>query len=233
MRTVRARFFEMLSIRKMSGAAFGMIHFVVIAAICGWSTNATAQDDVSEKAFRGSDQLRKREERAAQDIDKYVTQLDRTARAIKRLGRADGDDLRKRYKAFSEEVERLEEAQKRAVSSVDKMKAAGVEYFSSWEKANGSISDPELREEAARRHSTMMRKHIDLAQAIGDIGIEIQPFMSRLQDLRAFLGADLSQRTVRMAGERIQECQSDAQALRSNIGEVQATLKRFLSETPR
>ena len=223
----------MLSVRKMSRAAFGMIHIVLIAAICGSFTNAAAQDDVSEKAFKESAELRKREEKAAKDIDKYVMRLDRTTRALKRLGRADGDDLRKRYESFSEELEKLEEAQKRAVSSIDKMKATGVEYFSSWEKANGSISDPELRNEAAERHSRVMMKHIDLAQAIGDIGIELQPFMSRLHDLRAFLGADLSERNVRLARERIQACQTDAQVLRSKIGEVQATFKQFLSEMPR
>ena len=223
----------MLSFRKMSGAAFGMIHIVVIAAICGWPTNAAAQDDISEKAFKGSAKLRKREERAAKDIDNYVMHLDMTTRALKRLGRADGDDLRNRYESFAEELENLEEAQKRAVSSIDKMKATGVEYFSSWEKANGSISDPELRNEAAERHSRVMMKHIDLAQAIGNIGIELRPFMSRLQDLRAFLGADLSERNVRLARERIQTCQADAESLRSNIGEVLATIKRFLNEAPR
>lgn len=108
-----------------------------------------------------------------------------------------------------------------------------MEYFSSWEKANASISDPELRDEAARRHSRLVMKHIDLAQAMGDIGLELRPFMSKLQDLRAFLGADLSERNVRFTGERIQTCQADAEALRSKIGKVQAAFRQFLSEMPR
>ena len=223
----------MLSRRKIGGVADRIIYVLLTVVICGLFTITAAQDDVSGKAFRESALLRKREERAARDIDKFSAQLDKTAHSLTRLGQAERNELRNRYESFSRELNKLEEAQERATSSLDKMKATGVEYFTSWEKANASISNPELREAAARRRSRVMMKHIELARALGDTGLQLQPFMSSLRDLRAFLGADLSPGNVRTAGERIKECQAEADALKSGIAEVQRTFKRFLSEMPK
>ena len=41
---------------------------------------AAQEDDVSGEAFRGARELRKREERAAREIDKYAVHLDKTTR---------------------------------------------------------------------------------------------------------------------------------------------------------
>jgi hypothetical protein len=211
-----------------------LIHILLMVALFSLSAIVAAgQDDLSAQAFRESGELRKREEKAAEDIDKYAVQLDKTERTLARIARAERNELRNRFESFSRELNKLEEAQKRAISSLDKMKATGVEYFSSWEKANASISDPELREAAARRRSRVMMKHIELARALGDIGLQVQPFMSSLRDLKAFLGADLSPGNVARAGERIQACQAEAEALKSSIAEVQTMFKRFLSEMPK
>lgn len=222
----------MISRIKIDDVAFRIIRILLFAAICGSITTAAAQDDVSGKAFKESALLKKREQSAAKDIDKYAIQLDKTGRALTRLGRADGKDLRKHYESFSKELKKLGEAQERAISSLDRMKATGVEYFSSWEKANASISDPELREIAAQRRSLVMLSHIELGRAVGDIGLQLQPFMGGAHDLRAFLGADLTPENVRRAGDRIHACQADVEALKSRIGEVQTTFKRLLNEMP-
>ena len=72
-----------------------------------------------------------------------------------------------------------------------------------------------------------------LAAALDDIETQLQPFMSNLHDLKAFLETDLSPANVDKAGEMIQKSQADAQALKGKIGGVQATLKQFLNEAPK
>ena len=224
--------FGMFLKRKIGKVVDRIIHVLLTAVICGLFTIAAAQDDVSGEAFRGSGLLRKREEKAARDIDRFSAQLDKTARALTRLGEAKDGELRNRYESFSRELNKLEEAHERAVTGIDKMKATGVEYFSSWEKANASISDAELKETASRRRSRSLMRHIDLAQTLGDIGLQVQPFMNRLRDLRTFLGADLAAANIRLAGERIREGQAEAQTLKSSIAEAQIRLKRLLNEMP-
>jgi len=205
---------------------------MLVTLFASFAANVAAQRDVSSEAFKESAQLRKREQRVANDIDEYVDRLDKTERALTRLRRTDGDALRKRYQSFSEELKKLEEAETRTIADIDKMKAAGLDSFSSWEKANASITDATLREAAASRRFRMMTRHIELAQTIDRIGLELQPLMSSLRDIRAFLGADPSPASIRTAEERIRDCEVTAKALRSRIAEVQRMFDRLLMETP-
>ena len=205
---------------------------MLVTLFASFAANVAAQRDVSSEAFKESAQLRKREQRVANDIDEYVDRLDKTERALTRLRRTDGDALRKRYQSFSEELKKLEEAETRTIADIDKMKAAGLDSFSSWEKANASITDATLREAAASRRFRMMTRHIELAQTIDRIGLELQPLMSSLRDIRAFLGADPSPANIRTAEERIRNCEVTTKALKSRIAEVQRMFDRLLMETP-
>ena len=60
---------------------------------------------------------------------------------------------------------------------------------------------------------------------------QLQPCTSNLQDLKSFLGADLSPVNIAKAGDMIEKSQADAQALKGTIATVQGTLKQFLGET--
>ena len=76
-----------------------------------------------------------------------------------------------------------------------------------------------------------MKDHDALAATLSDIGSQLQPFMSNMQDLKSFLGTDLSPVNVGKAGDMIQKSQADALALKEKIAGAQTTLRQFLSET--
>ena len=78
-----------------------------------------------------------------------------------------------------------------------------------------------------------MKDHDELATALSDIASQLQPFMSDLHDLKAFLGPDLSPANVDRASEMIQKSPADARALKDTIAGVQTTLRQFLSEAPK
>jgi len=77
-----------------------------------------------------------------------------------------------------------------------------------------------------------MKDHDELAATLGEIGSQLQPFMSNLHDLKAFMENDLSTENVGKAHGMIQKSQDDAQALKEQIAGVQTTLTQFLSEAP-
>jgi len=182
--------------------------------------------------FKESRELQRSAQKTLDEINKYVSQLDETERALSSVGRADIGNLRKRYESFSTELEKLEKAQARAGSNIDRMRTTGAEYFSSWDKANARISDAELRQAGASRRARVLERHRDLADAVSEIRVELQPFMSDLRDLKTFLGADLSPRNVSKASELIRESQVEAETLHDRVAVVQTKLKQFLKETP-
>ncbi len=104
----------------------------MLTAFCSLAvTLAAARVGAGGDTFKQSGELGKRTAKTSKDIDRYVTQLDKTERALSSVSQAQGRDLRKRYESFSKEVDKLEEAQKHTTSDVDEMKSMGTKYFSS------------------------------------------------------------------------------------------------------
>jgi len=194
---------------------------------------ATTPIRAAGDTFKQSAELGKRTAKTSEDVDKYVAQLDKTEQALSSVSQAQGQDLKKRYDSFSREVNSLEEAQKHATSDIDEMKSTGSEYFSAWDTSIAEISNPELKQASTERRSKVMKDHDDLAVSLSDIGSQLQPFMSNLHDLKAFMETDLSPENVGKARAMIQKSQADALALKGKIAGVQTTLKQFLNEAPK
>jgi Protein of unknown function (DUF2959) len=195
-------------------------------------TFAAAQVGATDDTFKQSADLQKRTAKTSEDVDKYVTQLNKTEQALSSVTQAQGKDLKSQYTSFSKEVNKLEEAQKHVTSDIDEMKSTGTKYFSSWDTSIALMSNAELRQASTERRSKVMKDHDDLAATLSGVGSQLQPFMSNLHDLNAFLGTDLSSANVGNAGEMIQKSRADAQALKDKIAGVQTTLKQFLNEVP-
>ena len=203
----------------------GVCPLVLILA----ATPTRAADDT----FKRSAELGKRTAKTSDDVDKYVAQLDKTEQALSLVSQAQSRDLKKRYDSFSRETDSLEEAQKQATSDIDQMKSTGTEYFKAWDTSIAQMSNPELKQASTERRSKIMKDHNDLAASLNDIASELQPFMSNLHDLKAFMETDLSPENIGKASAMIQRSQSDALALKRKIAGVQTTLKQFLSEAPK
>jgi septal ring factor EnvC (AmiA/AmiB activator) len=195
-------------------------------------TFAAAQAGATDDTFKQSADLQKRTAKTSEDVDKYVTQLNKTEQALSSVNQTQGKALRNQFKSFAKEVNKLEEAQKHVTSDIDEMKSTGTGYFSSWDTSIAQMSNAELRQASTERRSKVMKDHDELAATLSDIGSQLQPFMSNLHDLNAFLGTDLSSANVGNASEMIQKSQADAQALKDKIAGVQTTLKQFLNEVP-
>ena len=206
----------------------------LITAFCSLAlTFAVPRVGAAADTFKQSAELGKRTAKTSEDVAKYVTQLDKTEQALSSVSQAQDKDIKKRYESFSREVSKLEDAQKHTTSDIDEMRSTGTEYFSSWDTSIAQMSDPELKQASTERRSKVMKDHDDLAAALNDIASQLQPFMSNLHDLKTFLETDLSPANIGKASERIQKSQADAQALEDKIAGVQATLRQFLSETPK
>ena len=205
---------------------------LLMTAFCSLTVTLNASlAGAADETFKQSGELKDKTAKTSKDIDKYVAQLDKTEEVLSAVGQAEGKELKKRYESFSKQVHELEEDQKHATSDIDEMKAAGGAYFSSWDASITQMSNPDLKQASTERRSKVMKDHQELSATLSDLGSQLQPFMSNLQDLKSFLGADLSPANVAKASDMIQKSQADAQALKGTIAGVQKTLKQFLGET--
>jgi chromosome segregation ATPase len=194
---------------------------------------ASALAGAAQNTFKQSAELGKRTAKTSTDVDKYVAQLDKTEDALSSVSQAQGKDLKKRYESFCKDVKGLEEAQKHATSDIDEMRSKGAQYFTSWDESIAQISDPGLKQSSTEQRSKLMKDHDELAATLGNVGRDLQPFMTNLHDIQTFLGADLSAANVSKASDMIQKSRADARALKEEIAPAQSQLKQFVSEAPR
>jgi Protein of unknown function (DUF2959) len=210
------------------------IRTLLTAAVCSLAvTFAVTHAGAADDTFKRSAELGKRTAKTSEDVNRYITQLDRTERTLSSLSQAGGKDLKKQYESFSEDIKKLEDAQKHTTSDINEMKSTGAEYFVSWETSIAQISDPQLRQASTERRTKVMKDHDDLAVSLSDIGSQLERFMTSLRDIKAFLGTDLSPTNVAKASDMIQKSQADAQALKVKLAAVETTLQQFLAEAPR
>ncbi len=194
---------------------------------------ASAPADAAENTFKQSAELGKSTAKTSSDIDKYVAQLDKTEKSLSSVSQAQRKNLKKQYESFSKEVKNLEKAQQRATSDINGMKAKGTQYFSLWDESITQISNPELKQASIERRTKVMDDHDEIASSLSAIGTQLEPFMSNLSDIKAFLGTDLSPANVSKGNDMIQKSQKDAQALKKQIAPIQTKLKALESEAPK
>ena len=207
---------------------------LVAATLCGLALSWAAQSGgATEDTVKRSSELARRSARTYEDVNKYVTQLDKTQQALASMSKAGAKDLKKRYDSFSSELHDLEEAQNRATTDFHEMKSSGAQYFAAWETSIVQMSNPELKQTSAERRSTLLKDHEELAASLAKIADDLRPFMSDLQDLKEFIGADLSPENIGKATAMIEKSQADTLELKNKITGVQATLKQFSDEVPR
>jgi ABC-type transporter Mla subunit MlaD len=89
-------------------------------------THAGAADDT----FKRSAELGKRTAKTSGDVNRYITQLDKTEHTLSSISQAEGKDLRETVRVVLEDIKKLEDAQKHATSDINEMKTTGAEYFS-------------------------------------------------------------------------------------------------------
>jgi Protein of unknown function (DUF2959) len=210
------------------------IRRLLMVAFCSLVvTVAPARVGAAEDTFKQSAELAKRTSKTSEDVDKYAAHLDKTEEALSSVSQAQGKDLKRRYESFSKEVASLEDAQKHTTADIDEMKTTGTQYFAAWDTSIAQMSNPALKQASTERRSKVMKDHDELASTLVHIGSQLQPFMSNLHDLKAFMETDLSTENVGKASEMIQKSQADEQDLKGQIAGVQTTLKQFLTEAPK
>ena len=210
------------------------IRTLLTVAVCTLAVTVTVpRAGAADDTFKRSAELGKRTAKTSEDVNRYIAQLDKTEHMLSSVSQADGKDLKKRYESFSGDIKTLEDAQKHATSDINEMKTTGAEYFSAWETSITQISDPQLRQASTERRTKVMKDHDDLAVSLSDVGSQLEPFMTNLRDIKAFLGTDLSPTNVAKATDMIQKSQADVQALKVKLAAVETTLQQFVAEAPR
>jgi Protein of unknown function (DUF2959) len=136
-----------------------------------------------------------------QDLVAGQQQIDRTLASLRTLSNPSTTDLRAAYDDYSTQLVRMTDHAEKLKREADAMRASRNEYFAQWEEKVSAIDNPTIRATAEARRNKLRESHERIATEAGQARDAYESFMRDLQDVRKFLGGDLSKQSVSMLGD--------------------------------
>ena len=196
-----------------------------IALLMGTCVSGLAAQ-AHKKAEKSTETMRKTRE----EIAKAKIQKDKTMAALGQLVRQSGEDLRKPYKKFADELKKLEKSTEKVRKLATDMRAKNQDYFKAWEKELSKIQNPGLQKKAGERRSEAAKKFEEVNPKMQSARAVFVSLMADLQDINRYLGTDLSSGGITTISEMVTETQNQNKAVDDGIEKVMQALEEFAAE---
>jgi chromosome segregation ATPase len=148
-------------------------------------------------------------------------------------------DLKPQYATFSKAVDDLNKRADDAAERANDLRQKRDQYIKDWKADTDAISDPELKTRAIERMSETQKSFEAMSRRVQDVRDTLQPFVKTMNNLRQYLGGDLTSAGIASVADQRQrvntqrdELKQRLDALVSEIDRVDAQLKPGAPETP-
>ncbi len=132
----------------------------------------------------------------SEEISVVAVQLDATGASLNNLTRVGQSDVKSAFDAYSANVVKMDEMEKRFTVHADEMKTRGKEYFAEWKKQGDAYTNPQI-------HALSEQRRVELGEVYGKIAEEsigvkgvFQTYMSDMKEIQKFLSNDLTLKGV-------------------------------------
>jgi hypothetical protein len=151
-------------------------------------------------------------------------QIDATLKSLNTLSDPKTTDLRAAYDDFTNQLARTNDAADTIKREANAMRTARDQYFANWEEKVTEIDNPTIRASAEARRARMrdaQERIVSKSMAVRD---SYEPFMKDLQDVKKYLGPDLSKDSIADIGDAVKKVQTDGTIVKQKIDAVVAEL---------
>lgn len=127
------------------------------------------------------------------ELTKVRTQIDLTLTSLRDVMNASPDQLRPAFDSYSKNVDKLRGEAARTKKRFQSMKTKRNDYLVEWEKEQGQVRDPELRQIGRERRSEVKGSLDRMVESLTVANETFDPLLSDLGDVQKVLGNDLTQ----------------------------------------
>jgi chromosome segregation ATPase len=200
-----------------------VLSFLAIAGLCLLSVATGCADKGYQKADLAAEALTtaKAEASAAQ------IQMNKTVDSLSNLVNKPAPDLKPQYKAYSDNVNLLEEQAASLHSKANTMEEKKTAWLTQWETNRAQIKDPSIRAASQARADEAKAQFGKVGDAYRNLQKSFGTVRQNLQDVNTVLSNDLSQGGVKSLGPVLTTIQTnqatanaDFEALRAEFGRV-------------
>ena len=164
-----------------------------------------------------------------QDIQKAVVQVDLTAAAMQELVRPD-QDLKKAYKNYAAEVDKMEHLGKVLFNHADKLSAQGKSYFDEWQKQGDAYVNPEIQSLSEQRRADMNSYYAKISEASVGVKGAAKAYLTNIKEIRTYLSNDLTPKGVQAISPVTQQAVRDGENLKLAVVPVLSAIDSARAE---
>lgn len=162
--------------------------------------------------------------------DTLSSQIGQTTSALQNVVSNARADPREAYTGYARNVGTLGKLVGEARASHETLVKDGGTYFAQWEKSNRTIGDESLRKKADQRkndvHDEFTLTAKQLESALEDLG----PFVSQLEDVRAYLSSDLSSAGIESLRGRVGDLGAKGRGIQKKLANVNESVQKILPD---
>jgi hypothetical protein len=159
-----------------------------------------------------------------QELTASSQQIDRVLASLNVLADPGTQDLRAAYNDYSDQLARMNGHADQLKREADAMRASQKEYFAAWEQKVAQIDNPTIRAAADARRARIRDSQERIAADTLDARDAYGPFMRDLQDVRKFLGSDLSKQNTSLLGDVQTKARGSGATVKSKLSAIIAEL---------
>jgi hypothetical protein len=169
-----------------------------------------------------------------QDVDtelkKMIVQIDLTAKSLDSLVGAAKPDLKKSFKSYDNNLDKLEHEGKRVLKRMEEMKAHSKEYFAEWDKDGAAYKNPEISSLSEERRVKLAEIYARVPAS--DVGIKSHylSYLSNLKEIKKYLSNDLTPSGIETINPVAKKAVQDMDALKTSLQPVIVALDEIKAE---
>ena len=154
------------------------------------------------------------------EIQMAVAQIDVTAASLEALVRPGQSNIKKAFKRYSADVEKMDDLNKDLFKHVDKMSAQGKEYFEEWQTQGSNFSNPEIQTLSEQRRAEQSAVYARISEASVGVKGASKAYMSDIKEIQVYLSNDLTPKGVEAITPVSQKAVTDGETLKNAVSPV-------------
>jgi phage-related protein len=169
----------------------------------------------------------------AAKIHQGNAQLNQVMASLNNLVERPQPDLRPQFDKFSGDLNQLQSLAEDVNDKAADMQAKGQDYFKDWNQQLALIKNEDVRTRSAKRAKDVEAKFIAINGSFQEVKSSFKPFMSDLQDIKTYLGNDLTPAGIDAIKKTVAKANKEVKPLKKDIGKLGDDFKSLgLSMSP-
>jgi hypothetical protein len=154
------------------------------------------------------------------DIVKMIEQVDATGASLRDLVEPGQSDVKKAFKEYSSNVNKMDGMEKRFLEHSDKMSEQGKEYFQEWKTTETNYNNPRIQVLSEQRRADQSAVFVRIAEASVGVKGAFKSYMSDIREIQLYLSNDLTSKGVEAITPVADKSVLDGNALKDAIRPV-------------